>query len=462
VRIAFLIVLIAILMVDSPSARTAEAVNPAHGTSLDSNQPANSSPPSGVPAADTKPLPATTEQSEASVSKSAADAIQGLLAPTSTQLEQLEKEAFSHSYTSDTNEQRICRLENFVFGKQLAGDTSTRLKKLRNALSPKSLPKADTTSAGSGFQSQSSPGPNPGSGFQSQSSPGPNPGSGSQSESASSTITSAAPAAPTKTHASVIDVMNRGIDNYNRHRYQNAEDDFEECCAMAPGMSRCYSYLAITKMQLNLRQAAIDSFRMSNMLDPFGTYGRYARECLIVLAGDEAMRNRPPVDSRKVLDIAMSQIDRQSSEHISQQRQQANELANTRLTYRPDMSVIESRINSNKAQIDGALRAAETAESANNLKHMLAVKKRPGNANLRAWGTTLTTRYYGNETYLNAPYYIPRERPMELKAIVQSLQSAQHPRSARSTSTAHHARAAQKSGKSSSIHSHSAPHRKRG
>jgi len=94
--------------------------------------------------------------------------------------------------------------------------------------------------------------------------------------------------------------------------------------------------------------------------------------------------------------------------------------------FRADFSMIDSRIQSNNARIEGALRAAHTVESANNLKHILAVKKMPGDANLRAWGTTLTTRYYGNETYLTAPYYIPKERPMELKAIVQSLQSQQH------------------------------------
>jgi hypothetical protein len=189
-------------------------------------------------------------------------------------------------------------------------------------------------------------------------------------------------------------------------------------------------------MQLNLRQAAIDAFRTSFMLDPFGTYGRYAKACLVVLAGDEAMRKHPPVDSKKVLDVAMSNIDKQSAEISSRHQSQATQIANSRIGYRQDFSMIDSRIQSNNARIEGALRAAHTVESANNLKHILAVKKMPGDANLRAWGTTLTTRYYGNETYLNAPYYIPRERPMELKAIVQSLNSVHNktaPSSAHST-----------------------------
>lgn len=325
------------------------------------------------------------------------------------QLDQIERDAFSHSYTTDTTEQRICRLEQFVFGKQFSGDLAKRFKKVRSALAPKEIEKEIAPTTGSEISAADDGEKKPKTyewptliKKQSQTPP---------------------PAEPTKTHVGLIDIMNRGIDNYNGHKYTNAEDDFEECCAMAPGMSRCFAYLAITKMQLNLRQAAIDSFRTSFMLDPFGNYGRYAKSCLVTLAGDEAMRKRPPVDSKKVLDVAMSNIDKQSSDISNRHQSQANQVATSRIGYRADGLMIDSRIQSNNARIEGALRAAHTVESANNLKHMLAVKKMPGDANLRAWGTTLTTRYYGNETYLNAPYYIPKERPMELKAIVQSLQS---------------------------------------
>jgi hypothetical protein len=215
--------------------------------------------------------------------------------------------------------------------------------------------------------------------------------------------------------------MNRGIDNYNLHHYHNAEDDFEMCCAMAPGMSRCYSYVAITKMQLNERQATIDAFRTSYSLDPFGTYGRYAKQCLIVLAGDEAIRTHAPVDSTKILDSAMSHIDKQSSDNAARHFAAGNAYSSAR-SLRPNF---DSQLGAVNARTEAALKAANTVEAANNLKHLLAVKKMPGDANLRAWGTTLTTRYYGDETYLFAPYYIPRERPMELKAIVKSMNALQ-------------------------------------
>ncbi len=406
-RLAFSIVLIVHLIVASPFAQSADETQPV-----------------------TAPAPPATSLSppESSVSQAAAAAIRATVAsPTTSQIQKMEKDAFSHAFASDTDEQRICRLEHFVFGKQSVGNLSNRFAKLCRALASKEPP-IDSPPATSSDSGLTTP-----------------------------TTASSPPPQPTLRHTSLIDIMNRGIDNYNLHRYQNAEDDFEECCAIAPGMSRCYSYLAITKMQLNLRQAAIDAFRTSNLLDPFGAYGRYARACLIVLAGDEAMRKRSPTDSQKVLDVAMSQIDKQSSENISRHRQEGNEIASSRLIYRPDFSYVDARVQSNSARTEGALRAAHTAESANNLKHMLAVKKMPGDANLRAWGTTLTTRYYGNETYLSAPYYIPRERPMELKAIVQSLQSSQRANKPGQASPAnHHARASKAHVNAGPAHSHQA------
>jgi hypothetical protein len=339
--------------------------------------------------------------------------VDGLLAkgPTATQLNQLEMDAFSHTYSSNTNEERICRIEHFVFGKQSTGDLLGRYNRLRKALTPKS---ADAITAPSLSAS-----PNSGTIFGASESPR------KTYDFPTLNKKEIAPApVETKRPTGLIDLMNHGIDNYNAHKYAYAEDDFEECCAMAPGMSRCFTYLAITKMQLNYRQAAIDAFRTSFMLDPFGTYGRYAKSCLVVLAGDEAMRKRPPVDSKQVLDVALNNIDKQSSDLSSRHRSAADQIANSRIGYRYGYSQLDARIQSNNAQIEGTLRSAHTIESANNLKHMLAVKRMPGDANLRAWGTTLTTRYYGNETYLNAPYYIPKERPMELKAIEQSLQSA--------------------------------------
>jgi hypothetical protein len=315
-------------------------------------------------------------------------------------IHEMENALFRRCFDDETPEQRMHRLEQFVFGKQVSGDFAPRFANLQKALKPAAPITEVSPPAG----------------------------------------LPAATGSDVSKPKSLIEVINEGIDNYNTHRYHNAEDNFEESCAMAPGMSRCFAYLAITKMQLNERQAAIDAFRTSYALDPFGTYGRYAKHCLLVLAGDEAMRKRSPVDSKKILDTALSQIDKQSADGVARHYAEGNAISSARLSRSWGLP-FDSRIQSNSARNEGAMRAVHTAESANNLKHLLATKKMPGDANLRAWGTNLTTRYYGNETYLFAPYYIPRERPMELKAIVRALNAAHHPPTAahHASKSAHHA-----------------------
>ncbi|HEY9716067.1 MAG TPA: hypothetical protein V6C69_01255, partial [Trichormus sp.] len=238
-----------------------------------------------------------------------------------------------------------------------------------------------------------------------------------------------APAAKPRKELGLIQVMNRGIDNYNLHRYHNAEDDFEECCAMAPGMSRVYTYLAVTKLQVGERQSALDAFNTCYELDPFGAYGRYAKNCLLVLAGDEAIRKRGVIDSQKDLDKALNKINQQSTDEIARHNRDGSDVSRVRYSM-PNTSRnlfgyfrFDSQVQARLAQADAAKRSAETAESANNLKHLLATKHRPGDANLRAWGTNLTTRYYGSETMNLAPYYIPREYPLQLRAIPKSIYS---------------------------------------
>ncbi len=184
-------------------------------------------------------------------------------------------------------------------------------------------------------------------------------------------------------------------------------------------MSRVFAYLAITKLQLNEYQAAIDSFRTSYSLDPFGTYGRYAKHCLLTLAGDQAIRSHSPVDSSKVLDDSINKINQQSSSEIARHNSEGNNFARTHSSNAG--SGADAYVQAAKARTESALRGAYAQESANNLKHLMGVKRVAGDANLRAWGTNLTTRYYGDDTYLYPPYYIPRERPLELKAIAASL-----------------------------------------
>lgn len=314
----------------------------------------------------------------------------------------LEKKLFLQQAPQKTEDERLGRLELFVFGSKGNGDSKARLEKLERALP-----------ADKNAEALRAPGTK----------------------------------TPISKPLGLLQIINSGIDNYNRHRYHNAEDDFELACAMAPGMSRVHAYMAVTKLQINERQSALDAFRTCYELDPFGTYGQYAKRCLIELAGDEAVRQKGPVDSNKILDGAIEKIDRQSQNErgrhaesgasLSQLRTtsgktQVNKLydeiygspwesPSNQLIQRSNYARTDSYAQAMKAASDATARASFTAESANNLKHLMASKPLYGGARLRAWGTNLNARYYGRETWNLAPAYIPREHPVPLKAAPLSL-----------------------------------------
>lgn len=149
----------------------------------------------------------TNAAEEQSISKAAVEAILDKnITPTAMQLERIERDAFSHAYATDTAEQRICRLEQFVFGKQFSGDLNNRFNKLRKALEPKEIEKAiaPTSASEAALATTQKPkyefptfAPKP-------------------EEQAPQTQ-------DLKKPISLIDIMNRGIDNYNGHRYHLAE-----------------------------------------------------------------------------------------------------------------------------------------------------------------------------------------------------------------------------------------------
>jgi hypothetical protein len=310
----------------------------------------------------------------------------------SVSIDSVENKCFSRTYSNENMEQRVARLEQFVFGKIITGATVTaRLEKVAKIVAPQAkAPVVDE-----------------------------NP---SQNVLNSDQITTGQNAAPIKQTESLIAVINHGIDHYNVHDYQRAEDDFEKCCAMAPDMARVHSYLAITKLQENERPAALEEFRTTYAIDPFGTYGRYAKFCLLKLAGDEEIRKRGPVDSDEILQSSLGEINKQSDNLINFHNHE-----NSRTPQLPFGGGFAAQIQSTSARNNTVLQNAFTQESANNLKHLMGLRARPGDAHLRAWGTNLNTRYYGTDTYLYAPYYIPREYPVELKAQQKTLSASPFP-----------------------------------
>jgi hypothetical protein len=308
------------------------------------------------------------------------------VAASNVSVDSVENKCFSRTFAKENMEQRVARLEQFVFGKITSGTTITaRLEKVAKIVEPQARVVSPDDSH-------------------------------SQSVQNSDQIASGQNSAPLKQIESLIAVINHGIDNYNVHDYQRAEDDFEKCCAMAPDMARVHSYLAITKLQENERPAALEEFRTTYAIDPFGTYGRYAKLCLLKLAGDEEIRKRGPVDSDEILQSSLDKINKQSAGLINFHNHESS-----RTPQLPFGAGFAAQIQATSAKNNTVLQNAFTQESANNLKHLMGLKAKPGDAHLRAWGTNLNTRYYGSDTYLYAPYYIPREYPVELKAQQQTL-----------------------------------------
>ena len=316
-------------------------------------------------------------------------------------LKALELRLFNREYSSDTSIQRLSRLEDFIFGGEAKGEVKTRLEKLSKILDKVPARVASTPAGNATFNTRPKP-------------------------------------------KGLLAIINQGIDNYNSHRFHNAEDDFNDALELAPGMPRIYVYLGVTLLQLNQRTSALDAMNAAYELDPFGTYGRYAKHCLIVLMGDEEVRKRGPKDNLNIVKGTLDKVNR-NAESDAQRHSSvgssnanfkgiaanpfANSLTNDQGAYSNENALkssfvrADAQIQAVKARDDAAKRAASAQESANNLKSLITAKLLPGDAKLRAFGTTLNARYYGDETYNLAPWYIPRERTRELKAQAVTMKS---------------------------------------
>lgn len=325
-------------------------------------------------------------------------------------IQQMEEKLFNRAFPTESTNERLERLENFAFGLPGKGSDPKRIDKLKSVLGKNFL---DGSAGGTNTSVQDS--------VSTTANDSSDPGS----------------SGTRKKQPSLLDIINNGIDNYNKHRYHNAEDDFNEALELAPGMSRIHAYLGITLLQMNQRKAAIDALRASYELDPFGSYGRYSKNCLIILMGDEEVRKRGPKDDLKTVQKTISKVntnaDSESSRHnrfgerIASDRQFSGSRAASSMVYDADswtnqaalrQRYMRSDASEQAARVrqDAARRASLTQESANNLKSLITAKILPGDAKLRAFGTSLTARYYGDETRNLAPWYIPREAPLELKA----------------------------------------------
>jgi tetratricopeptide (TPR) repeat protein len=252
--------------------------------------------------------------------------------------------------------------------------------------------------------------------------------------------------------------VDQGMEAYDQKRYYAAEDLFNKALQENPGNQSVYYFLGKTLEHLYDTKSAKEAYQNCFRINPFSVQGKYAKQAVTQLSGQIEADNHTPADTPQMTAKTISEINRQAAD--SKQRydkvgtQQAawsitkanNELAQLGYRYRMstanlgpntrkgtinmgDMSSMyaintsyirtDGQVQANLARAAAAKAQTELQTSANNLEYLLADKKQPGEAKLRAFGTNLFVRYYGNEDH-EAPT-APPDPMIELKATQMRL-----------------------------------------
>ncbi|MBC7997588.1 MAG: hypothetical protein IAF58_06585 [Leptolyngbya sp.] len=247
--------------------------------------------------------------------------------------------------------------------------------------------------------------------------------------------------------------LDEGVEQYYYKRFHTAAMHFEQACAADPMNWKPHFYLARTLEQLKEYEAAKSEFEFCFRLNPFSKEGRMARAAVMDLA---AARESSKVlaEDPQIIQQALRLMNSQTGDLKNRVRAEAERHAAQRMTdaaqrlnmpsfaatsnngyrrwlYRNDEEVSNRSFIQNSyqrtdamresalARIEAAQRALETQKSAVNLKVLLADRSRkPGNARLRALGTNLYVRFYGDPSRDDVP---PDDPVLQLKARAGSL-----------------------------------------
>jgi tetratricopeptide (TPR) repeat protein len=372
----------------------------------------------------------------------------------------LEKRFFGHGYPNDTIEDRLFRMENLVFGSKSKAPLPDRIKKLEATLGSVT-PVANTGAL--------------------------NPGETAQVAAPASTA-GAAPVntatvkdkdAP-KTFNSLYEQAMADID---ASRFHAASEELEQAIQLNPNNAKAYSLLATTLLRLQDRDGAKEAFRACFQVDPFGPDGRNAKAMLLKMVNDDTVRATAPQDTPQVVDHTMRALSMQAADLSNRYRQDGERWA----TYRRYLGGIEAAkiqnetndyingfrgggggfgsyrsrygggggyggmtaydrqeisdlgrlrsnyvrtdaaVQGNKARAEAALKASYVQESAANLKdQLLKGKFLPDDAVLKALGTSLYCRYFGDETPSVDEPPVPDDPVLELRAKALTLNPGRH------------------------------------
>lgn len=234
---------------------------------------------------------------------------------------------------------------------------------------------------------------------------------------------------------SVKDVMEEGLQNFQAKRYHAAQENFELAAVLAPTDSATHYFLGVISLKLRDYDAARRELKLAFRLDPFGEFGQLAKASLLEATSQAVIHGRPPADPEAIVQQCLRQMRRQTRDRIALNIAKGGAYAQMRMrsgndhlrrladmprgprnpmAYMPNLNRDPYFISTDYqfrtnwlrtdyqsqaiiAHTDGIKRARTVQESANNLKELLSQSPRPGQPRLRAFGTNLYVRYYGDE-----------------------------------------------------------------
>lgn len=344
----------------------------------------------------------------------------------------LEAAFFGCGYNKDNLHQRVSRLENNVFGSTSYDALNDRLTRLEQALGKETRlkienPKISKQSTRNQIVAKDSP------------------------------------------DKKLADFLNRAQADISLRRYHAAAEELMNAIQINPSSSLAFRQLGDVLLELKDREGALEAYKACFENDPFGENGKYAKVKLLSLSAHNARNKTAPQDTQPVVENTVNTVNRQvreyanrmqyesrrNAERISReaafgmnQRNNANAFRNadaylrrarqglggggtgggfsqteiSDLNYlRNNWARTDARVKAMAWQKEAAQRAAYVAESATNLKDQLLRPQKKGSARLRALGTNVYVRYYGDETPSSSEDIVPEDPALELRAKPEQL-----------------------------------------
>jgi tetratricopeptide (TPR) repeat protein len=263
------------------------------------------------------------------------------------------------------------------------------------------------------------------------------------------------------TSAHATSLIDEGREHFMARRFYAAEDCFNRASQADPQNQLIRFYLGQTLEHLYDEKAAKVAYTDCFRINPFNEQGSAAKKALLQLNGRIEERAHQATDTPDVTRKTVEMINRQSGEmqanyirwgNTTSQRaiSNGNRIASRNGYFEPmtlagvrggsrlyDYTGMEdwssrgqirtswiradAQVQALRHQSASVRSARELAATAANLEALIAEKKRPGEAKLRALGTQLYVRYYGSEDH-DAPTP-PQDPLIELKATELRLSS---------------------------------------